>query len=364
MKVVNNTPTPIFYNSFDEVPKDCKGNPTLPLLNANYMPTISVEESGTTAHLNLVFKSGTAWLQIPFVSELSANDMSGWVYSIAINLNFAGISHDDLVAGKAVPKIVSKHLDHFNSSGFAVSQLFLDFNSVDLMGFDPIKTTTGNHAIGTSENQEFVYFMRAYLGYLQKNPNANPYILGYTISQTPTTVDPDANVPDSLKPIGQTFTVFKDPTTPQLSTINFILNTKGGQANHGPGSHSSPDKVLTLSGIFDTNWITPTEQCDAKMVYSTFSLIETLILKPIYKKISVASYDAMKKGRIQVNPPPDYEHAASFGLFGLSFTISNANQGDDQYVNIYTVNFVTSGSTVNVVFNGHMSARKGRSKDM
>lgn len=60
----------VYYDSFDKVAKDASGTPTLPLLNAQYIPTISVEQSGTVAHLNLNFQSGTAWFRDLFMGTL------------------------------------------------------------------------------------------------------------------------------------------------------------------------------------------------------------------------------------------------------------------------------------------------------
>jgi hypothetical protein len=241
----------VYYESFDDVPKDAAGTPKLPLLNASYMPSVSVEQSGTVAHLNLNFTSGTAWFRDPFSGELEASDMTGWIYSIAINLDFAGIEREDIDGHQPVPDIVKNNLDNFNSNGFKISQLFLDFESVDLMQFDPTKTSAGkDNPLGSPQHQSFVYFMASFLGYLKEHPKENPYILGYTITLTDATTDPDKDVPKSLKPKGQTFNVFKDPDSADRNNINFIINTWEGQANLGQGKHQTPGNTLHLSSIF------------------------------------------------------------------------------------------------------------------
>lgn len=173
--------------------------------------------------------------------------MTGWIYSIAINLNFAGIERDKIASSQPVPELVKRNLEHFDSNGFKISHLFLDFQSVDLMQFDPTKTTAGKgNAPGSPQHQSFVYFMATFLGYLKDHPDQNPYILGYTITLTEGTTDPDANVPASLKPIGQTWNVYKDLLNDDMNNINFILNTKGGQGTQGEGSHQTPGRALSL----------------------------------------------------------------------------------------------------------------------
>lgn len=237
--------TGIFYDTWDQVPKDSKGNPTAAVVNAIYLPTVSVENSGTIINLNLNFRKGTGWFFGP-TGGISSHDMTGWCYSIPIQLDFAGIAREDLQSSKAVPPIVLQRLTQFSSDGFAISQLFIDFDSVDLMQFDPTHTTAGNSQPGSATHEAFVYVMVAFLGFLQKNPAANPYILGYTVAHTATTVDPDKDVPQSLKPIGQTFTLYKDPVSSNLSNINFVLNTADGQGPHGPGSHQTPGALICM----------------------------------------------------------------------------------------------------------------------
>ena len=59
------------------------------------------------------------------------------------------------------------------------------------------------------------------------NNTDNPYILGYAINSSPTGSSyPDASVPPELRPIGNTFTVYADPSNSDRSTINYCLNTQ------------------------------------------------------------------------------------------------------------------------------------------
>lgn len=205
------------------------------------MPSISVEQSGTVAQLHLNFTGGTAWFRNPLSGELEPNDMTGWVYSIAINLDLGDLDRVDITDGQPVPEIVKKRLEYFASNGFKISKLFLDFRSGNLMQFDPTKTSAGkDNAWASPKYQTFVYFMAMFLGYYKERPSLNPYILGYTITSTDATTDPNQDVPKSLKPKGQTFNVFKDPVIADRSNINFIINTIGGQANLGAGFHQTP----------------------------------------------------------------------------------------------------------------------------
>ena len=121
--------------------------------------------------------------------------------------------------------------------------------------------------------QQLVLFMNFYLKDLQRS--GNPYILGYSLTTTDkTNYDPDQNVPDALKPTGTTFTLYHDPVNANLSNLNFVLATKGG---HG--------KIVGTPGNFDSNWIAPTEQCDAKMIYSHSCLVEKFILRPFFDQL-------------------------------------------------------------------------------
>ena len=125
-------------------------------------------------------------------------------------------------------------------------------------------------------------FMNFYLKWLVSS--GNPYILGYSLTTTDrTNYDPDQNVPDSLRPVGTTYTMYYDPKYPDLSNLNFVLATKGG--------HRS---IAGTPGNFDTNWISPTDQCDAKMIYSHSCLIEQFFLQPFFDQLRTGVYAQIK----------------------------------------------------------------------
>ena len=91
--------------------------------------------------------------------------------------------------------------------------------------------------------------------------------------------DPDANVPETLRPVGCSFSVYFDPVDPDISTINFLMNTQASQGGLGGGIHSA------YTPIFSSNWISPKDQCDGKMIYSSFSFLETCLINPIIQSL-------------------------------------------------------------------------------
>ncbi|KAI1644579.1 uncharacterized protein F4817DRAFT_318734 [Daldinia loculata] len=348
---------PKFYDNYKDVPKDSSGKPQDPLINGNYMPSVLIDHSGTDIVLVLHFDRGSAWLRDMNSGRLKEWDMAGWQYGISISLDFAGIGRSDLQAGKAVPEIVADKLTKFVSEGFSVAQMFVNFESTDLVNFNPIHTNV-NKATEAAK-QGFVFVMTSYLKYFKAHPKSNPFILGYTISDNRSQSDPDKNVPPSLKPIGQTFSLYFDPTDQDRSTINFVLNTEGSTKKYlGIGTHPTP-------GNFDSNWIQPQEQCDGKMIYSSFSFYESLILYPFYESFSTKFSERFKDTDLKIPPTPKYEDAKS-GIGGnVSFQIAKVEAGDDQYTNKYSVSaFNTSESCITIRFSGEISFEKTARKNI
>ncbi|KAK3672969.1 hypothetical protein LTR78_007079 [Recurvomyces mirabilis] len=346
---------PKFYDSWESVPgvgADGKGSPNVPVMNAQYLPRLQIKDSGTTAVLVLEFPSGVAWYVDP-IDGLSEYDVKDWKYGIAIDLNFAGISRADLAAGKAVPPIVSQKLEHFMDQDFSISQLFADLTNVNLMRSDQEITTVGT--AGDAVLQSFTYFMNTFLGDLQKHPEQNPYILGYSVAAVSATPDEDKNVPDSLKPIGSTFTLYKDPNNSDLSNVNFCLNTKGGQGKGGFGTHATP-------GNFDSNWIGSAEQCQAKMIYSAYCLLETLVLKPFYDGYANSTHDVISKAGVNIPNVPDYHAAMSSNTDGKKWSIA-AQGGDDMYHNSYAVAFTSDGPNLTLKLSGGLDTKKSVSQN-
>ena len=256
----------------------------------------------------------------PVDGQLYANNVKDWKYGIAIELNLVGISSDAIKAGKAVPPIVIERLQRFTGNGFSISHLFADLTNTDLIRFDPEITSVGS--AGQDALNTFAVFMTTFLVGLKKDPDKNPIVLGYTIVETLPLKDPDADVPDSLKPIGQTFTVYKDPILNCISNANFILNTKGGQGHNTSGIHPTP-------GIFDDNWLDASEQCDGKMIYSNFCLLETLILRPFYINYASSCHAIIANAGLEIKEDPSYEQAVSPTPTGQSFVISSITTGDN-----------------------------------
>jgi len=165
-----------------------------------------------------------------------------------------------------------------------------------------------------------------------------------------TRIPPDKNVPDSIKPVGTTFTVYHDPRHPDLSNLNFVLATKGG---HG--------KITGSAGTFDTNWITPNEQCDAKMIYSHSVLLEKFVLQPIFDQMSSGVYKQIG-GKVNVGQGNNYQHARQAVANGFNFSISNVTSGDDRYANNFSVAIQNNGSGTALNFKGHVYVYKEVSK--
>ncbi|KAI1802876.1 hypothetical protein F4811DRAFT_572527 [Daldinia bambusicola] len=336
-----------FYDKYEDVPKGPSGKPLDSLINGNYMPKVLIEESGTKVFLILHFDRGSAWLSRPGVNSLKEWDMAGWEYGIGISLDFAGIGRSNIGAKMPVPQIVLDRLTKFVSEGFSVSQMFVNFESTELVNFDP------NHTkVPSAAAYGFGFVTSQYLQYFKEHPKENPFILGYTISDQRRQPPHDENVPPSLKPIGQTFSVYFDSTDQDRSTINFVLNTEGGEKRLDAGNHPTP-------GNFDYNWIQPQDQCDGKMIYSSFSFYESLILRPFYEAFGAKFAERFEKTSFKIPPTPNYKDAKSGVGANVSFKIAEVETGDDQYTNKYSVKATnTSDSSILIRFSGEISFKK------
>jgi hypothetical protein len=337
--------------SASQVPVDAHGNPTASYIYGQITPQVEIAESGTNITFVLNFRGGTAyfWEGYGPMATLVRHDMTGWKYGISITLDLKKVEKDDIAANIAIPDIVKDTLYKFTSDMFTVNSLFMDFESTDLMRFDPAHSSAPSG--GDVGLQQLVLFMNFYLRDLQKT--GNPYVLGYSLTTTDATrPDPDKNVPDALRPVGSTFTLYHDPSSDELSNLNFVLATKGG---HG--------EIIGTPGNLDSNWIGKDEQCDAKMIYSHSCLVENLIVKPFFDKFRSGVHDQIKD-HIQVSKNNDYAAARSVTSTGLAFNISDVNTGDDQYVNNMTVDYSVSGTDVLVTFKGHLTVYKEVDKDM
>jgi hypothetical protein len=338
-------------DSADKIPRDSDGNPTVACIDGHITPQVEIAESGTNITFVLSFRSGTAyfWQGNGPLAELVPYDMTGWKYGISITLDLKAVEKDDIAGNKAVPQLVKDQLYHFMSNMFSVNSLFMDFESTDLMRFDPAHTDTSS--AGDVGLEQLVLFMNFYLQDLQRK--GNPYILGYSLTTSDkTNYDPDQNVPDQLRPVGTTFTLYHDPVNSNLSNLNFVLATKGG---HG--------KIVGTPGNFDSNWISPTEQCDAKMIYSHSCLVEQFILRPFFDQFRSQVFQQIKDN-ISVGEGKAYDDAKTQTATGFSYAISNVSAGDDQYVNNFTADFTGDATSVAVDLKGHLAFYKEVDKNM
>ncbi|HWB49299.1 MAG TPA: hypothetical protein VG651_09330 [Stellaceae bacterium] len=329
-------------DSAAQVPRDKDGQPLQAYIDGQIEPRLAISQSGSSVTFVLNFQSGTAYLWTGFgpAAKLTRYDIGGWSYGINVNLDLKVLADDD--KGK-VPANIWDMLHEFRVDMFDVLHLFVDFESTDLTKFDPAYTTTkGSGDVGS---QQLAAFMEFYLEFLVKT--GSPYILGYSPNATPATkYGENWQVPDILRPVGTTFTVYHDPRHAGLSNLNFVLATKGGHRG-----------ILGSPGVFDTNWITPDEQCDAKMIYSHACLIEGLILQPFFNAFSNRVY-AQVAGHINVSRGNDYRRARTAMPTGFRYSISEIDYGHDQYVNYYSVNIVNSQDKVDLNFSGHLAFYK------
>ncbi|KAF3919658.1 hypothetical protein ABW20_dc0105313 [Dactylellina cionopaga] len=346
----------IFYDTWDQVPKSGDGKtPLNPVIDVEYFPSITITSSGTIVCLVLNMTSGTAWFRDPVFLGLAPYDVQGWKFGIAIELNFASIDADAIKSGKPVPPIVLDRLTQFTSNDFKISQLFADLTSTDLARYDPEETSVGNSPVQVRD--AFTAFMTNFLQGLKADSTKNPFILGYSITQGSDTPNPDQDIPPSMKPIGQTFNVYLDPNVPDSSNINFILNTQGGQGSNPSGIHPTP-------GIFDSNWLDLAESCDGKMIYSSYALLETLILKPFYDSLSSQSFNIIQSSGVNIASPPSFAAAGSTTASGRSYTISNVTDGNDQYTNSYTVDLTQASTGITLSFSGRIFTKKTASTNL
>lgn len=276
--------------------------------------------------------------------------MAGWICPIDVNLDLAALKKID---GANVPRIVQDQLAHFDPSMFSVNHLFMDFDSANLYADAAACSVNGQP---DEIKQQFSEFMGDYLSIFTAKGTAagkaaNPFILGYVPTATSSASIADSKVPPLLRPIGTTFTVYHDPNHADLSNINFVLATRGGV-----------DGIQASPGIFDSNWIGPSDQCDGKMIYSHKVLVEPLLLKPLYDTIKDDVYNAVS-GKLSVSQNNSYDQGRSLSDGIFTFRISNIDTGDDQYVNTFQADLPARGAAPTIaITNGSIYIYKHVSK--
>jgi hypothetical protein len=303
------------------------------------VPQVQISETGSNICFILEFRQGSFGMALEgAVKEFVFGvDEGTWQYGVMVRMDLATLAKQDIQGKKTIPPNVQDQLSHFCDNMFTVNSLFMDFQSVDLINFDPNTTSAGKaNQVGQQALSEFMKF---YLLDLIKD--GNPYILGYSI--TPPKVMPeDSRVPDVLRPVGTTYTMYFDPKYPDLSNLNFCLVTAGGHKT-----------IVTQPGNLDSNWISPAEQCDAKAIFGHGALIEPLILRPFYDSYAGKFFNAIA-GQIDVNAGNSYDQAKSVADGVYTFTVSAQGSGSDhnQYTNSFTVKIDNKGPTTSLIFSG------------
>ncbi|MFY7669810.1 hypothetical protein ACOSP6_01850 [Tenacibaculum sp. MEBiC06402] len=328
-----------------------KIKPNCAYINANIMPQVDISTSGLniTFKLNMVSGKAAFWEGNGPLAHLKEYDINDWCYGIDVDMDLYKIAQDDIGKKIKVPDLVKNQLENFTDNMFSVNSLLMDFESTDLLKFNPTHTNAGDS--GDVGIQQMVLFMQFYLKWLIKS--GNPYILGYSINQTNLSKVPQEDeVPAELKPVGTTYSMYEDPVNSDKSNLNFVLATKGG-FGHISGS----------PGTFDTNWIGATEDINAKMIVSHADLVEALILKPLYNNLQKNVFEQIH-GHINVGSGNSYDKAKSLSGSGIHLNMSNVNAGTDQYVNTLDVSFDNKTSSVDINIKGKIKLYKEVSKKM
>jgi len=337
--------------STDDIVLDEDGVPTSATIAVSIHPQISINSSGKIVTFILKFTEGYAWFWEGFggEAEIVKYDATGWQYAVAINMDFKQLQKDNLAKDIKVPGFVEDQLNKFMSNMFDVSHLFMNFQSTDLMKFDPDKTDAG--AAKDQGVEQLVIFMNFYLKWLTET--GNPFILGYSITQNDQTAVPDEEkVPDSIKPTGTTYTMFHDNTYQHLSTLNFALVTKGGYGT-----------VKSSVDNFESNWISPDDQCDAKMIYAASRFSEEFILKPLYQRLRDQTYEKIKND-VTLGPQKEYNEAKQTTATGYKFVISDWNVDTDIYQNAFEVNISNHPTEIHYDVKGKLFVYKRKEKKM
>ena len=346
------SPTP--HYTYDVYENDTHLPSDKAYIDGEILPQVRIDESGTNITFILEFIGGSAQLwkgNGPLASLAKFDDINGWKYGVVMNMNLAELENVDTQKGVKMPPDLKAQLSAFQNSMFTVNHLFMDFENTNLVRFDPSVTSVNGE--GDEVMNAFVLLMVSYLKYIVAN--GNPYVLGYALSTgDDTRYDDKHKVPDDLKPVGTTYTMYKDPVHQELSNLNFVLATKGG---------NGPEGISGSPGVFDSNWIGVHEQCDAKMVYSHSRLIEAFILEPFYKQFKDKVYKHIKDN-VTVSKGASYSAGKKKTTTGYAYTISNHTTGHDHYVNKYTADFINQPGKLRINLKGSVSVYVKKTKDM
>ncbi|MCY1020140.1 hypothetical protein [Pyxidicoccus sp. MSG2] len=208
------------------------------------------ESSPYTVLFMLRLKSGALTYFEGFGPKAQKKELrfKGWQYAFRVNMNM--LQHQRSAPG-AVPEEVRRKLEAFSDDLFSIRRLFMDFQSANLADYAPELSQLPTDGGGGVSRGVLLQFTRALELYFKSFKNTeNPYILGYSIERKNAAEGP----PALFAPSGTTFSCFQDAAQPGLSSLNFLLMTRG-----------QPFPVDPRAGVFPRNWVTSGEY-DGRMV--------------------------------------------------------------------------------------------------
>ncbi|KAH8649748.1 hypothetical protein BGZ60DRAFT_534628 [Tricladium varicosporioides] len=138
------------------------------------------------------------------------------------------------------------------------------------------------------------------------------------------------------------------------------MNTALSGGRNGPGRHPTP-------GNFSVNWLKSTEVCDGKMIYSSFCLLESVILKPFYNNY-VSKCREMIGKHLSLGPDNDYDTARSVTNFlgnrALSYHIQDVSGSDNEYKNTFSALWSQTSTGVTILLAGVIHLKKTNSTNV
>lgn len=288
---------PHFYADYESVPKittpDGRSVPQWATVDGRFTPTFSIGPNNPSNDdgraqkvvLKMTWDSGTLYA----ADQVHTWDMTGWTWEAAVELKISIITAADLdqAKGLAVPIKVFNQLYKLTIGGAQVLSLELNFVAG---GQWTCRTASNTDPAASIANQDA---MSPYFYSFVKNPRSNPYFLAYNsqYQYSAAVFSPDTDlhsfpvaetgVAPSLSPVGCTFSLFYDETNHDRSTVNFIFNTKA----YPTGDPHPSTGVNKYPGTFAQSLLSPTDQCDGKIIYSPRSFLESMILRPLKNRI-------------------------------------------------------------------------------
>jgi len=289
-------------------------------------------------------------------------DLAGSSFQLATNIALVPMSASQIAARVGYLNTIGAQghrLKLLAQNGFVVNQL-----AVLSVAFDPTHSRIpvpggGTVPPVTTNTAQLSAFFSAYVDSV--NGQGAGFVAGYCVTATANSVyaglpgvPAGATFPAALRPVAASWAVYPDPS-PDLSSINFIVATPGAGG-------SAPFPAPTL----DANPFTATDDSVAAMAcYSAQLLTDPWFLEPTYNNLASTVWNQIKD-QIDVSVGNEYAAGCTATDSGYSYTISNVNSGDDQYVNQYTV-AIENGSnpgTVTMTFAGEIYLYKQVSKNL